>query len=234
MRILGIDEAGRGSVLGSMFLCGFVCSDKDLPQLKKLGVKDSKSFGSTDRARQKRCLLSKKLKENFSYQIEEVSAAKIDTFVKQKGLNQLEREVACKIIDSNQCDRIVLDGINIFQPLTKKYLHALAINQGDKKQLSIAAASILAKDARDTSLKKLYQPFQATYGNISGGGYPNQASLDFIIWYNKNYGRLPSFYRKQYHWNKLDSFLKKLEVNGTKNAYIETGREKFFVGRSNF
>ena len=167
MRILGIDEAGRGSVLGSMFLCGFVCSDKDLPLLKKLGVKDSKSFGSTDRARKKRCLLSKKLKENFSYQIEEVSAAKIDTFVKQKGLNQLEREVACKIIDSNQCDRIVLDGINIFQLLTKKYLHALAINQGDKKQLNSCYFYFSEK-------RYLHQPFQ-------------KALKLFLLWVNKNY-----------------------------------------------
>ena len=122
-------------------------------------------------------------------------------------LNQLEREVACKIIDFNPCDRILLDGLNIFKPLTKNYPHALAINQGDKKQLSIAAASILAKDARDTAIKKLYQPFQATYGNISGGGYPNQSSLNFIVWYNKNYGRLPSFYRKQYCWKKLNDLL---------------------------
>ena len=121
MRILGIDEAGRGSVLGSMFLCGFVCSDKNLPRLKKLGVKDSKSFGSTDRARQKRCLLSKKLKENFSYQIEEVSSAKIDTFVNKKGLNQLEREVACKIIDFNPCDRILAARwLKYFQTTYKK------------------------------------------------------------------------------------------------------------------
>ena len=140
MRILGIDEAGRGSVLGSMFLCGFVCSDKDLPQLKKLGVKDSKSFGSTDRARQKRCLLSKKLKENFSYQIEEVSAAKIDTFVKQKGLNQLEREVACKIIDSNQCVKSLLlyvfNGKRQWIKFRTRYLRVISIELECLKELS--------------------------------------------------------------------------------------------------
>ena len=168
MKILGIDEAGRGSVLGSMFLCGFICSDKDLPilrtleilLLKKMGVKDSKSFGSTDKARQKRALLAEQLKANFSHQIEEVSAAKIDTFVSKKGLNQLERETASIIIDSNPCDRILLDGVNIFKPITKKYSNALALNYGDKRKLTIAAASILAKDARDFAIKKLYQPFQ--------------------------------------------------------------------------
>ncbi len=207
MKILGIDEAGRGCVLGSMFLCGFICSAKELPILKKMGVRDSKSFGSTDNARDKRALLAKKLKENFSCQIEEVSSARIDTFVSQKGLNQLEREVACTIIDYNPCDRILLDGLNIFKPLTKKYSHALALNQGDKKKLSIAAASILAKDARDFSLKKLYHPFQAAYGDILGGGYANQSSLDFVLWYKKNYGNLPSFYRKQFSWKALNKFL---------------------------
>ncbi len=219
MKILGIDEAGRGSVLGNMFLCGFICSDKNLPLLKKMGVKDSKSFGSTDKSRQKRVLLAKTLKENFSYQIEEVSAAKIDIFVSKKKLNQLEREVACTIIDSNQCDRILLDGLNIFKPLTKKYPHALALNHGDKKKLTIAAASILAKDARDSSIQTLYQPFESLYGNILGGGYANQASLDFVVWHKKNYGTLPSFYRKEYSWKELDKFLLG-QVIGTKSAII--------------
>lgn len=211
MKILGIDEAGRGSVLGSMFLCGFICSDKDLPILKKMGVKDSKSFGSTDKARQKRALLAEQLKANFSYQIEEVSAAKIDTFVSKKGLNQLERETASIIIDSNPCDRILLDGVNIFKPITKKYSNALALNYGDKRKLTIAAASILAKDARDFAIKKLYQPFQSLYGDILGGGYANQSSLDFVIWYKKNYGILPSFYRKKYYWAKLDEVVNYFE-----------------------
>ena len=143
--------------------------------------------------------------------IEEVSAAKIDTFVSKKGLNQLERETASIIIDSNPCDRILLDGVNIFKPITKKYSNALALNYGDKRKLTIAAASILAKDARDFAIKKLYQPFQSLYGDILGGGYANQASLDFVIWYKKNYGILPSFYRKKYYWAKLDEVVNYFE-----------------------
>ena len=43
MKVLGIDEAGRGPVIGSMFIGGFVTDEKDLDRLEDLGVKDSKN-----------------------------------------------------------------------------------------------------------------------------------------------------------------------------------------------
>ena len=40
--ILGLDEAGRGPVIGSLFICGALFEVEDLSKLKEIGVKDSK------------------------------------------------------------------------------------------------------------------------------------------------------------------------------------------------
>ena len=203
MKILGIDEAGRGSVLGSMFICGIVCVKEKYDFLKNIGVKDSKSFGQGCKARVKRSQIAMMLQSNFPHLILETTAKDIDNYVFKNGLNLLERKVACQIIDYFEVDAVLLDGKNIFSPLQSKYHHATAIDKGDIKNIVIAAASILAKNSRDQSLAKMYQPYQKNYGEIKGGGYANNNSAEFMQWHLKKYDKTPSFYRKSYKWNKF-------------------------------
>lgn len=203
MKILGIDEAGRGPILGSLFLCGLVCNERDLPYLKGCGVKDSKLFGSGSCSKIKRRELALKLKKKFDYKIEKATAKQIDFFVSTRGLNRLERKLACKIINSLEKDKIILDGLKIFSPLQKKYSNLVAIDKGDENNIVVAAASILAKDARDYDLNKLYKPFEKDYGKIKGGGYANQGSLDFVVWHLKKYQKVPNFYRQKYNYKNL-------------------------------
>lgn len=201
MKILGIDEAGRGSVLGSMFLCGIICNTKDYPFLKKLGVQDSKSFLPKN-AKKQRAQIALELQKKFPHIIIECNAKKIDSYVFQNALNLLEREVACKIIDSLETvDKILLDGKNIFSRLKEKYSHSEAIVRGDSKNLVIAAASIIAKNSRDHSWQKICETYQKEYNaEIKGGGYANIASEKFIRWYQEKYKKFPDFMRKSYRW----------------------------------
>lgn len=205
MKILGIDEAGRGSILGSMFVAGIVCSPQDNTFFKKIGVQDSKLFGSGEKARKSRFQIAEKLKK-YPYFIQEASSKTIDNYVAKNGLNKLTRKMACQIIESFEVNQILLDGVNIFSSLKKIYPHSLAVNQGDKLHLSIAAASILAKNARDQSWQKISSFFQKKYGiNIKGGGYANKSTIQFLTWYLKTYQKLPCFYRQSYQWK---TFLK--------------------------
>ena len=55
--ICGIDEAGRGPVIGPLVICGVLISEKDLPKLKALDPKDSKLLTP-----KKRSELEKKIK----------------------------------------------------------------------------------------------------------------------------------------------------------------------------
>ena len=201
MRVLGIDEAGRGCVLGSMFLCGFACDTSDYTFLEKIGVRDSKLFFS-QKAQEKRIQIAKILKEKFSYKIIECKPYEIDQFVVKNQLNLLERKSAIRIIQSFQgIDKIYLDGKNIFSKLEVKYSQAVAMNKGDSKNLAIAAASILAKSIRDSALEVIYAPYQLIYGEkIKGKGYANYGSSKFVCWYLKKYKKKPHFLRKSYQW----------------------------------
>ena len=61
MLICGIDEAGRGPVLGDMVMAGVLMDEEDEKELKKLGVKDSKQL-----SKKKRMLLFKKILDKVS------------------------------------------------------------------------------------------------------------------------------------------------------------------------
>ena len=64
MDILGIDEAGRGSVLGPMVIAGVIVPEKMEKVLGRMGVKDSKRLTPN-----RRTILSRKLKKMFEYDI---------------------------------------------------------------------------------------------------------------------------------------------------------------------
>ena len=72
MDILGIDEAGRGSVLGPMVIAGVVVPEKMEKVLGRMGVKDSKRLTAN-----RRTILSRKLKKMFEYDMVIISAREI-------------------------------------------------------------------------------------------------------------------------------------------------------------
>jgi len=199
---LGIDEAGRGPVLGPMVLAGLQVQARDLARLRRLKIQDSKLFGSGAKGRKEREKLCKILKEDFPHEIRIISPQTIDQFVSAgPGLNRLEQSEAQKIIQALPSDRVVLDGQNLFKPLLGPGIQAF--NRADQDYLSVAGASILAKVTRDQALEELLSPFRGDFGEIGGGGYPNGATLKFILWYAQRFGELPAFYRKSYQWKAL-------------------------------
>lgn len=208
---LGIDEAGRGPVLGPMVLAGVVLSEDKLHIIKKwedefeTKIQDSKLFGSTQKAQKIREKLSQKIQTTFPHKICILSAKTVDHYVYHKSLNILEQETATQIIQSLLADRVVLDGENLFKPLTTD--HVKAFNKADELYLSVSAASIVAKATRDMLFERACLPFQKAFGKIRGGGYANTKTLEFVIWHYQTYGKLPDFYRKSYQWKKLNDYI---------------------------
>ena len=86
MDILGIDEAGRGSVLGPMVIAGVIVPEKMDKVLERMGVKDSKRLTPN-----RRTILSRKLKKMFEYEIVVISAREIDE-LRASGVNLNEIE----------------------------------------------------------------------------------------------------------------------------------------------
>ena len=95
--ILGIDEAGRGPVIGSLVIVGYMIKESDLPKLKELGVKDSKLLTHPKRLKLRDRLID--LAEDMKIVV--VSPKEIDEAVESENHNQnwLEAEKAAKIMD---------------------------------------------------------------------------------------------------------------------------------------
>lgn len=200
---LGIDEAGRGPVLGPMVLAGVRASQRDLSLLEEWGVKDSKLFGSSVRGQVRRNELADRIMAACSYELVILTPETIDEHVREHALNRLEQNTARGIISALPADKVVLDGATLFKPLINSSVHA--VNKADRSHVSVAAASILAKWKRDALFKQLCQPFIKSFGEIRGGGYANPQTLAFVKWHLENRGGLPSFYRKSYNWKALKS-----------------------------
>src|SRR3972149_2021104 len=94
MRILGIDEAGRGPVIGPMVMCGYLVREEKVPKLKKLGVKDSKMLSRSKREELFPQL--QKLAEDVIVLV--IPAAEIDALRTVTNLNKLEIERMCHMV----------------------------------------------------------------------------------------------------------------------------------------
>ncbi len=200
---LGIDEAGRGPVLGPMVLAGVVVPKGMEELLISWGIRDSKSYGSGKSGKNARRELSERIMEQFAHRIISLSSQTVDDYVRESSLNLLEQQTAKTLIQELPAGSVVMDGANLFSPLAGA--NRVAVNKADSAYLSVAAASILAKTERDKSFAELCKPFLREYGEIEGGGYANKKTLQFVQWHIEERGALPSFYRKSYRWKALDS-----------------------------
>jgi len=181
--VLGIDDAGRGPVIGPMILAGVLLEKKDEAELKKLGVKDSKQL--SPRRREFLAQEIKKLAKD--YHIVKVSASEIDSLMAKKiNLNKIEAIKAAEIINEltknfeKNLDyiEIIIDcpSVNIkawqdylLQHIKKEKIKIRCEHKADVKYVVVSAASILAKTTRDAELEKIKQQYKIECGS----GYPS-------------------------------------------------------------
>jgi len=106
MKICGIDEAGRGPVVGPLVICGACFEDVDVPELAKLNVKDSKLLTPTRRKH----LFQKIIDLSSGYVIKIVPAEEIDSRAAVGlNLNELEALKIAHIIDELKPDVVYVD-----------------------------------------------------------------------------------------------------------------------------
>jgi ribonuclease HII len=208
--VLGIDEAGRGPVMGPLVICGVWIKAPCRRRLVEMGIRDSKAFGSSEAARRHRRDLSGSIRQLATcVTLLTVEASEVDRRVQQGELNVLERQLARAIIDNGPAaTRILADGRRLFGPLTEIYPHLEAENRADAHFPEVAAASILAKVERDTRFEAIVAPFQPELGPIRGGGYANSKTAAFLRDYVSRYGKLPEGVRNTWSWSVLQQLLK--------------------------
>ncbi len=182
MRTAGLDEAGRGPVIGPMVIAIVVLSKKAAKELRSLGVKDSKML--TPRRREELAPIIREVSDAYAMRV--VEPKKIDEVVARNGLNMLEAEVMADLVRELRPSFVIVDapGRNTrkFKETLKSMLSGLKIriraeNKADKRFIHVAAASILAKVERDRRVAELRE----IAGYDFGSGYPgDQKTREFL------------------------------------------------------
>ena len=205
MQICGIDDAGRGSMLGPLVIAGISLEKKNLRKLTSLGVKDSKKLSSKSRG-----ILYKKIIEIVDdYYVVKIPPRSIDASVKKHLLNNLEAMYMAKVVSKLDADTSYVDSCDV-KPLRfgkkisqlsnghkiKSYHHA------DSRFVVVSAASILAKVSRDKSIERLRK-----IHNL-GSGYPSDTiTVKFVTKFYKKNHVMPVFVRKS--WKPVQKIMGK-------------------------
>lgn len=200
MLICGIDEAGRGPVIGPLVMCGILIKEEDEEKLKKLGVKDSKLLTK----QQRNDLYNKIIKIAKKYKIIIVNPEEIDRAVNghnNLNLNWLEANKSAEIINTLNQEKAIIDcpsnNINKYKnylskKITNKKTELVLEHKADLNHPIVAAASILAKVTRDNEIEKIKNLIKADFGS----GYPSDPKTQEFL--EKNHKKYPKIFRKSW------------------------------------
>lgn len=174
--LCGVDEAGRGPLAGPVTAAAVMLD----PARPIEGLRDSKKLSAVARER----LADEIRAKAVAWCVAEASVAEIDQFnilhatmlAMQRAVAGLGREPDEVMVDGNRCP--------------KWAWRSQAVVKGDDKVAAIAAASILAKTARDQFMVRLHEAFPV-YGFAQHMGYGTVAHLDAL----KAYGACPQHRR---------------------------------------
>ena len=170
--VCGIDEAGRGPIIGSLFLAGAVIEEGQEDVLKQMGVKDSKLLTP-----KKRDQLFEQVKSVIkSYKIIRVGPDEIDDAVNGVGginLNWLEANKAVEVLNELNAHKCIIDcpspNIPAYTTFIEKKLtvktKVLCAHHADTDYVVVGAASILAKVSRDAEIAALRKKIGVDFGS---------------------------------------------------------------------
>lgn len=200
----GVDEAGRGSIIGPLVVAGVSIRESKIAQLTEIGVRDSKTLTRKARAR----LFGQIVKVVDSICVRKVDPGDVDGSVMMRGLNKLEAKVMAGVIDSLGADEVYVDCCDVnparYRESMQRYLCASkptklhSMHHADSTNPVVSAASIIAKITRDHEVQEL----RNRYGRGIGSGYPSdETTMRFITRWVSSKGGPPEFARKS--WKPL-------------------------------
>lgn len=202
--ILGVDEAGRGAVLGPLVVAGVAVEEDNLSSLWELGVRDSKLVPRSRRLELVRAVARSGARGRAVV----IPAGRIDG----ENLTSLELEAAALLVRALAPSRAVVDA-PVAPRAVRRFRDALAALSGldperiaafpraDRTHPAAAAASLLAKVVRDGYVLHL----QRVYGDF-GWGYPGEAKVRaFLGGWMANQRSLPPICRTR--WRSVQALL---------------------------
>jgi len=168
--IAGCDESGRGALLGPLYAAAVILD----PAKSIRGIDDSKKLTSPQRE-----ILAKKIRaQAVAWQVVAVTAEEVDTLNVYEASRQGMLRALKALLPLP--DFILTDAMPLCESGVAFYIPHRAIIHGDALSVSIAAASILAKVARDEHLVRLDAVFPQ-YGLAQNKGYGTRDHLEALI-----------------------------------------------------
>jgi ribonuclease HII len=202
MLVAGVDDAGRGSVIGPLVIAGVLMKKEDIQKLVELKVKDSKLLSPS--RRETLAVEIKKIAEKYS--VIKLSPEEIDKVVltgkKFHRLNRLEAQTMAKVIEALKPDIAYVDASDVLEERFKQHIleclpfkvEIVSEHKADRKYPIVSAASIIAKVERDKAIAEL----KNVYGDF-GCGYPTDSkTVVFLKRCIEKLGEYPYFVRKSW------------------------------------
>lgn len=199
MQICGIDEAGRGPVIGPLVIAGVCVSDEE--PLRRIGVRDSKKL-----QRKKREELAKLIEKIAVVETIVLEAREIDELMEVLNLNYIEAGVFAKLIEKLKPDVVYVDAADANESHFKEMIEErcawkckiVSEHKADEKYPVVSAASIIAKVYRDEAIERIKREIGVDFGS----GYPSDPrTIRYIQNLISEREVLPPFVRK--NWDTI-------------------------------
>jgi len=212
---LGIDDAGRGPVIGPMVLAGCLIDEKTEKEFKKLGVKDSKQL--TQKRREFLANIIREKSETFevvlSYpsEIDRINLNTLEAIKAAEIINKINKGYT-KIKVIVDCPSVSIVKWQDFLKMKIDNLSNLEIScehKADKNHVAVSAASILAKSVREKEMDKLKEK----YGKEIGSGYTSDPSTKKFLEKNAQKHKNDGIFRKSWvTWKRTCSGLEQKKL----------------------
>lgn len=194
--ICGVDEAGRGPVIGPLVVCG-VAVESDA-ELRAIGVRDSKKLSASRRAE-----MEPRIRSIARVEVVEVQAEEIDVLRESMTMNELEARVFATIIERLSPETAYVDAADADEAelgrMVQAQLRCGALmhsrHRADETFPVVSAASVVAKVARDARVREI----EAEIGRPIGSGYTSDPkTVSFLRGWIGEKGSLPPHTRRSW------------------------------------
>lgn len=218
MKIAGLDEAGKGPVIGPMCIGGVMIDGDKESTLKNLGVADSKKLSPKKRSQ----LAGQIEKYSEKVFVLEISAQQIDELRTLMSMNDIMVLAFSKVLEELHPETAYADaadvkeerfGVRLLEEYRKNNpekadnMTIVSKHRADASYPIVSAASIVAKVRRD----QLIEDLKTEHGVDFGSGYPSDPKTKKFLadWYGEH-GELPDYVR--HSWKTAENVIKNAEA----------------------
>ncbi|NYT17941.1 MAG: ribonuclease HII [Methanomicrobiales archaeon] len=211
----GVDEAGKGAVLGPLVVAAVACRTSH--DLDGIPVKDSKALRPEERSR-----LSHLITARFPFEVLVIDAPDIDILRRCGSMNLLMARAHAQVIGKLRPHRAYVDACDVIASRYGRTVAACldftcqvtAEHHADENRPVVSAASIVAKVTRD----RIIDDLASSFGEI-GSGYPSdRRTIAFLEQYIRDHGTPPSCARTS--WETVRTLVCRAEQSDLSRYFV--------------